>query len=45
MVRNSKLIENPLYRFLEREVNLCHSLLKIVRSELSDLKQMALGNL
>lgn len=43
--RNKKLIENPLFRFLEREVTVCSKLLKNVRSVLKDLVAMVDGTL
>lgn len=43
--RNKTLIENPLFRFLEREVTVCSKLLKTVRQVLKDLISMVEGTL
>jgi len=43
--RNKILIENPLFRFLEREVTVCSKLLKNVRNVLADLISMVNGTL
>ena len=43
--RNAQLISNPLFRFLEREVVICSKLLKVVKSTLNDLIEMAEGRL
>jgi dynein heavy chain 1 len=45
LVRNEKLITNPLFRFLEREVTVCHNLLKRVKKNLKELEDMAEGRL
>jgi dynein heavy chain 1 len=43
MIRTSEAIKNPLFRFLDREVNVASSLLKTVRSDLIFLKEMCDG--
>lgn len=43
LTRNEVLIRNPLFRFLEREVTVCHHLLKRVRKNLKELVDMAEG--
>lgn len=41
--RNEKLISNPLFRFLEREVTVLSNLLKTVRRTLNDVSDFATG--
>jgi dynein heavy chain 1 len=43
MVRNAEGIKNPLFRFLEREVNVASGLLKNVSTDLQHLKEMCEG--
>jgi dynein heavy chain 1 len=41
--RNEKLISNPLFRFLEREVTVLSNLLNTVRKALTDVQEFATG--
>lgn len=41
--RTDKLIKNPLFRFLEREVTVASTLLDTVRGDLSMLIEMCMG--
>jgi dynein heavy chain 1 len=43
MVRTSNSIQNPLFRFLEREVTVGSSLLDQVRNDLTSIKEMCSG--
>jgi dynein heavy chain 1 len=43
MERTTEAIKNPLFRFLEREVNVASGLLKTVRNDLLYLKEMCEG--
>jgi dynein heavy chain 1 len=43
--RTAHSITNPLFRFLEREMQIANKLLKIVRGDLIQLREMTAGNL
>ena len=42
--RTAQSITNPLFRFLEREMQVANKLLKLVRNDLTQLREMSLGN-
>jgi dynein heavy chain 1 len=44
MTRTEEAIQNPLFRFLEREVTVASGLLKTVHRDLEYLKEMCEGN-
>lgn len=43
LTRTAKSITNPLFRFLEREVNVCSGLLDLVRKDLNQLIELCKG--
>ena len=45
LTRTSTSLQNPLFRFLDREVNVASSLLNTVRNNLNDVKMMCEGTL
>jgi len=45
MERSADKMKDPLFRFLEREVNIAGQLLVAIRKQLKDLHSMCLGNI
>jgi dynein heavy chain 1 len=45
MERSHDKMKDPLFRFLEREVNIAGQLLTAIRKQLKDLHSMCLGNI
>lgn len=45
MERSHEKMKDPLFRFLEREVNIAGQLLSAIRKQLKDLHSMCIGNI